>query len=187
MLRRLWQKVKLLWKLAKSERASPREIGWAVAIGAFAGCTPAIGFHGPLAMGMATLARKNRLFAWLGSRISNMVFLPFIALAEVQISYRVRTGAWLVIDREHVIDQAPKLLLDWCIGMFPVGGAIAAVMGVIAYGFAHRRDKRRARAEAAKASEKSETDATPKAETAEKEATPPTPAELPPPSSGSPA
>lgn len=178
MLRRLWQKVKLLWKLAKSERATPREIGWAVAIGAFAGCTPAVGFHGPLAMGMATLARKNRLFAWLGSRISNMVLLPFIALAEVQVSYRVRTGAWLVIDREHVIDQAPKLLLDWCIGMFPVGGAIAAVMGFIAYGFAHRRDKRRARTAAADAA-KSEKEAA--------EATPPTPAELPPPSSGSPA
>ncbi len=178
VLRRLWEKVKLLWKLAKSERATPREIGWAVAIGAFAGCTPAIGFHGPLAMGMATLARKNRLFAWLGSRISNMVFLPFIALAEVQISYRARTGAWLVIDRAHVVDQAPHLLLDWCIGMFPVGGLIGAVMGFLAYGLALRRDKRRR-----VAAERAEIEASEKPPPP----TPPTPAELPPPSSGSPA
>ena len=171
MLRRLWEKLKLLWKLAKSERATPREIGWAVAIGAFAGCTPAIGFHGPLAMGLATLAEKNRLFAWLGSRISNMIFLPFIALAEVQLSYRLRTGAWLVVDREHILDQAPHLLLDWCIGMFPVGGAIGLVMGLGAYGVAYRRDRKKQREELAKAT-----------------ATPPTrPSELPPPSSGSPA
>lgn len=149
MFRRLWQKIKLLWKLAKSERATPREIGWAVGIGAFAGCTPAVGVHGPLAMGLATLARKNRLFAWLGSRISNMMMLPFIALAEVQISHRIRTGAYLDLTIDSALDQAPHLLLDWCLGTFPVGGAIGLVMGVTAWGFAHRRDARKRRALAA--------------------------------------
>ncbi|MBX3258479.1 MAG: DUF2062 domain-containing protein [Labilithrix sp.] len=144
MLRRLWEKIKTLWKLAKSERASPREIGWAVAIGAFAGCTPAMGVHGPLAIGLATLFKKNRLFAWLGSRISNMVFLPFIVLAEVQVSHRLRTGEWLVLERYEVIDQAGTLLLDWCIGTIPVGVAIGGVMGVLSWAFALRRDRRRA-------------------------------------------
>ncbi|MBX3209004.1 MAG: DUF2062 domain-containing protein [Labilithrix sp.] len=144
MFRRLWEKIKTLWKLAKSERASPREIGWAVAIGAFAGCTPAIGVHGPLAIGLATLFKKNRLFAWLGSRISNMVFLPFIAIAEVQVSHRVRTGEWVVLDREQALDQAGTLLLDWCLGTIPVGLAIGALMGVISWAFALRRDRRRA-------------------------------------------
>ncbi|MBX3223992.1 MAG: DUF2062 domain-containing protein [Labilithrix sp.] len=144
MFRRLWEKIKTLWKLAMSERASPREIGWAVAIGAFAGCTPAIGVHGPLAIGLATLFKKNRLFAWLGSRISNMVFLPFIAIAEVQVSHRVRTGEWVVLDREQALDQAGTLLLDWCLGTIPVGLAIGALMGVISWAFALRRDRRRA-------------------------------------------
>jgi uncharacterized protein (DUF2062 family) len=165
LFRRLWEKLKLLWLLAKSERATPREIGWAVAIGAFAGCTPAVGVHGPLARGLATLARKNRLFAWLGSRISNMVFLPFIALGEIQLSHRIRTGAFIDLTRETILSHAPDLLLDWCLGTFPVGATLGAVMGLSAYGFAHRRDARRARAESL---------------------TPPTPAELPPPSSGSP-
>jgi len=158
VFRRLSEKIRLLWKLAKSERATPREIGWAVAIGAFAGCTPAVGVHGPVAMGLATLARKNRLFAWLGSRISNMLMLPFIALAEVQISHRIRTGAFVDLTRENILDQAPHLLLDWCLGMFPVGGAFGLVMGLGAYALAHRRDARKQRA------------------------TRPTPAELPPPS-----
>jgi uncharacterized protein len=171
VFRRLWEKLKLLWQLAKSERATPRQIGWAVAIGAFAGCTPAVGVHGPLAMGLATLARKNRLFAWLGSRISNIVFLPFIVLTEVQLAHRLRTGAFVDLTRDNILTQAPHLLLDWCLGTFPVGGVMGLVMGLAAYAFARRRDARKAREAAA----------------ANDGPTPPTPAELPPPSSGSPA
>jgi uncharacterized protein (DUF2062 family) len=143
LLRRLWRKVKTIWELAKSERASPREIGWAVAIGAFAGCTPAVGFHGPLALALATVLKKNRLFAWLGSRISNMVSLPFITLAEVQVSRRLRTGEWLDLDSNGALEQAPELLLDWCIGTIPVGMAIGGVMGVASWAIALRRDRRR--------------------------------------------
>lgn len=139
MFHRLWEKLKILWKLAKSERATPREIGWAVAIGAFAGCTPALGFHGPLAMGLATLARKNRIFAWFGSRISNFVFLPFIALTEIQLSHRLRTGAWVAIDRAHIVNQAPDLIFDWCLGTLPVGGTLALLLGLLAYTLARMR------------------------------------------------
>ena len=176
MFRRLWQKIKALWARAKSERATPHEVGWAVAIGAFAGCTPAIGIHGWLAIGLATLARKNRLFAWLGSRISNMIMLPFITLAEVQVAHRLRFGVFLDLTRHNVIDQAPSLLVDWCLGMFPVGGAIAIVMGFASYGVARRRDTRRRLARLAEEKEKKANEPTPES-----------PAELPPPSSGSPA
>jgi len=178
LLRRLWEKIKLLWKLAKSERASPREIGWAVFIGAFAGCTPAVGVHGPLAMALATIFKKNRLFAWLGSRISNMVFLPFIALAEVQVAHRLRAGTWLDLDRQHALDRAGELLLDWCLGTIPVGFAIGGVMGLGAWGLAHRRDTRRARATGSAPA--------PASASASASATP-SPAGPPPPSSGSPS
>ena len=144
MLRRLWERIKTLWQLAKSERASPREIGWAVAVGTFAGCTPAVGFHGVLALALASLFRKNRLFAWLGSRISNMLILPFIAIAEVQIAHVVRTGAWVTLDREHALEQGRTLLLDWSLGTLPVGSALACAMGGIAWALARRRDRKRA-------------------------------------------
>lgn len=147
MLRRLWQKIVALWQRAKSERAAPHEIGWAVAIGAFAGCTPALGFHGVVGLALATLFRKNRLFAWLGTRISNMIFLPFIVYAEVQIAHRLRTGAWanIVIDREHPFDAMWPLLLDWILGCIPVGGAIALVMGLGSWAIARWRAARAAR------------------------------------------
>ncbi len=143
MLGTLWAKIKAIWQLAKSERASPREIGWAFGIGAFLACTPAMGFHGWLAIGIATLLKKNRLFAWLGSRISNVLLLPFIVIAEVQVAHRLRVGEWLVLDRHTIIAQAPFLLVDWCIGTIPVGGAIGIVFGLAAWAIATHRRRRR--------------------------------------------
>ena len=169
MIRRLWEKLKLLWKLAKSERASPREIGWAVFWGAFAGCTPAVGFHGPLALAVATAMRKNRLWAWIGSRISNMLILPFIAIAEIQVAHRLRTGEAVSLRYEDALRRAPELLLDWCLGTIPVGAVIGAGAGLLAWAWAERRRRR-----------------TPPEEPPP-DATPRTPATDPPRSSGSPA
>ena len=177
MFRRLWEKLLRLWQLAKSERAAPGEIGWAVAMGAFVGCTPAVGLRPWIAVALATIFRKNRLFCYLGSHTSNILFTPFITLAEIQLAHRVRTGSWMDLDRKHIVDQAPALLVDWCIGALPVGIAIAATLGFVAYAIARRRDTVRARALAA---------AVP-ADAMPTDATPPSPAELPPPSSGSPA
>jgi uncharacterized protein len=143
VFRRLWNKVRLVVRLAKNERATPREVGWAIFWGVFAGCTPAVGFHGPVALALATLFRKNRLFAWLGSRISNVFFLPFLALAEIQLSHRLRTGSFAALDREHVLEQAGELLLDWCLGTIPVGFALGAIMGALAFRWAERRARRR--------------------------------------------
>ena len=142
MFGRLWQKLKTLWALAKSERATPGQIFWAVFIGAFAGSTPALGFHGPLSLALATLFRKNRLFAWLGSRISNMVFLPFIITSEIEVARFARTGAWVTLDRATILDEAPRLALDWCLGTIPVGIVIGVLTALPAYAFAVRRDRR---------------------------------------------
>jgi uncharacterized protein (DUF2062 family) len=141
VLRRWWNKLVTLWKLAKSERATPREIGWAVAIGAFAGCTPALGFHSWVALGLATLFRKNRLFAWLGSRVSNILILPFIVFAEVQVAHRLRTGDWVAIAPHRALDQASALFLDWCLGTVPVGSAVGALLGIVTWAIAARRAK----------------------------------------------
>jgi uncharacterized protein (DUF2062 family) len=144
-LRRSWEFTKRLYRAARDERASPREIGWAIGIGVFVGCSPTLGFHGVVALGAATLFKKNRLFCWLGSRICNVVTLPFIILAEVQVAHFVRTGAWLAIDTSNMLAQAPGLVLDWALGLVPVGGPIAVACGLAAFGLATLRDRRRAR------------------------------------------
>ena len=143
LIRRAWAKAKALWQRAKSERAEPHQIGWAVGVGVFAACTPALGFHGPLALGLATLFRLNRLWAWIGSRLSNVITLPLVVYAEVQVAHRVRTGQWLAIDRSQAVDQAKDLIVDWLLGMVPVGGALSAAVGLLAYvGFSLRKRAR---------------------------------------------
>ena len=134
-------RVRQLWERAKKEHATPRQIGWAVGIGAFCGCTPAVGFHGWVAVGVATLLRLNRLWAWIGSLISNIAILPFIVWAEIEIAHWLRTGATLVLDRHTILKEAHLLVLDWCLGTPIVGGSLGLVFGLIAYGISRFRRK----------------------------------------------
>lgn len=138
-LERTRSKLRELWRRAKSERATPRQIAWAVAVGVFTGCTPAVGFHGWLAVGVATLLRLNRLFAFIGSRVSNFLIIPWITLAELQVGHRLRTGEGLEISAAEALRHGPTLLVDWCIGAVPVGLGLAVVLGVVAYAVAKRR------------------------------------------------
>ncbi|HSQ63792.1 MAG TPA: DUF2062 domain-containing protein, partial [Polyangiaceae bacterium] len=95
-------RVRTLWRLAKTERATPPQVAWAVGLGVFAGCTPALGLHGWIAVGAATLFRLNRLYAFLGSRVSSVFVLPWIVLCEVQLAHRVRTGSFLALTKSDV-------------------------------------------------------------------------------------
>lgn len=142
---RLGVRVRHLVRRAKNERASPREVGEAVFLGVFAGCSPAVGVHGPIALALATVLRRNRLYAFLGSRVSNIVILPFIVLAEVQASHVLRTGHWAALTRDRVLDEAPSLLFDWIVGSILVGAALGFAVGLLAYMWAKWRSERRRR------------------------------------------
>jgi hypothetical protein len=78
-----------------------------------------------------------------------MVFLPFIAYAEVQVAHRIRCGRWveMTVDRDRALEQAGQLLLDWCLGTIPVGIVIGTLVGLLGYAWAKRRDKKLALAE----------------------------------------
>jgi uncharacterized protein (DUF2062 family) len=142
LLTRWRSRLRELWRRAKTERASPRQIGLAIALGVFVGCTPAVGVHGWVAVGLATLFRLNRLFAFIGSRVSSIFVLPWIVLAELQIAHKLRTGEYLQLTADEAMKQGPALLLDWCIGTVPVGIALAIVLGLIAYVTARARQRK---------------------------------------------
>ena len=133
-----------LWLAVKNERASPRQIGLAVGMGAFIGCTPALGFDGGLAVGVATLFRLNRLYCWVGSRLSNLITLPWIVLAEIQVAHRLRTGVWLELTTREVLDRGSELVADWLIGLVPVGVPLASAAGMGGYVIARWRQRTRA-------------------------------------------
>jgi hypothetical protein len=103
------------------------------------GCTPFIGLHAGLALVAATVLRLNRLWALIGSRVSFFALLPWITLAEIETAHRLRTGQWAPLSLSDADRQAKEWFLDWCLGALPVGGALALVLGALAYAIAARR------------------------------------------------
>lgn len=147
LLRRLYESLKNIWLLALRERATPRGIAGAVAVGVFIGCTPFVGFHAGIALVVATVFRLSRLWTVIGSRVSFLPVLFFIVLAEIQAGHRVRTGEWASLSVSTASSYANEwrsvsasVALDWGLGAIAVGGALALVFGAIAYALAKRRD-----------------------------------------------
>jgi uncharacterized protein (DUF2062 family) len=128
-----------LWRAALHERASPAGIGWAIAVGVFAGCTPFVGFHAGIAVVFATLVRVNRVWAVVGSRVSFFLLLPWIALAEIQAAHRLRTGSFAPLLSSNVLEHGREWLTDWMIGTPIIGIPLATALGTLAYALARRR------------------------------------------------
>jgi len=118
---------------AKNEHSSPPEVGFSVAAGVFSACTPLLGFHMWIALALATLFRLNRLWAFLGSRISILPVYVWISFCEIELGHRLRAGAWVHMSARDALSQGKELSLDWAIGTGLIGCALAAVCGLAAY------------------------------------------------------
>jgi uncharacterized protein (DUF2062 family) len=147
-VRRILRKLRALWLLAKREHATPRELAWAVGVGVFVGCSPWVGFHGGIAVALATLLRLNRLWTFLGSRVATFAILVWIAFAEVELGHRLRTGRWAPIHVATALEEGRALLVDWVLGSVLVGALLGVLVGGIAYAIARRRARARERDDA---------------------------------------
>ncbi|MDP9000566.1 MAG: DUF2062 domain-containing protein [Myxococcota bacterium] len=127
-----------LWENAKNEHSAPHEIGWSVAVGVLSGSTPFLGLHIWIALGLATVFRLNRIWAFLGSRISFSPLFAFVAFCEIESGHRLRTGAWVRLSPRDAIAHGKELLGDWVLGTVIVGCALAVVVGTGAYLVARR-------------------------------------------------
>ncbi len=142
-LRRYYERARSLWRAALREHASPREVGWSVGIGVFCGCTPFIGLHMWMALGLTTIFRLNRLWSFVGSRISSSVVLYVVAFSEIDLGHRLRAGAWVRIAPRDVLEHGRELFGDWLIGSLIVGTALGVILGVLAYALRARQLSRR--------------------------------------------
>ncbi len=138
-IQRLLGRARALWKRALNERSTPREVGWSVGVGVFSGCTPFIGAHMWIALGLATALRLNRLWAFLGSRVPSNVLLVGITFVEIELAHRLRAGAWAPLAWREALDHATAFVGDWFLGAALVGPALGAVLGLAAYATARRR------------------------------------------------
>lgn len=114
------------------ERATPLEVGQAVAIGVWVGTSPAFGVHGWLALAMATALKKNRVFAFVGSRVSFFLLLPWIVISEIEVGSWLRTGRTLPLERDRIVAEATRYLGDLCLGWLVLGPIYALVLGGVA-------------------------------------------------------
>ena len=128
--------VRTAWQRARSEHSSPREIALSVGLGVFCACTPFVGLHMWIALGLATLFRLNRLWAFLGSRCTFFPLFGVVAFAEIEVAHRIRTGGWLPLVASEAMARGRELLVDWAVGTLVVGGAIAIVAAGGAYAVA---------------------------------------------------
>jgi hypothetical protein len=124
------------WERARNERSTPREVALSVGLGVFCACTPFVGLHMWIALGLATVLRLNRLWAFLGSRCIFFPILPVVTFAEIEVAHRIRTGGWLPLVPSEAVARGRELLVDWALGTLVVGGAIAAVAAGGAYAVA---------------------------------------------------
>ena len=137
MLEKLLVGVRTLVRKALAEHASPGKIALSVAVGVFCSSTPLIGFHIWLALGLATLFRLNRLWAAVGSHASFGVW-PLFVFVEIEVAHRMRLGTWAPISAPEAVARGREMLLDWVLGTFLVGGAYAALLGLLAHAIARR-------------------------------------------------
>jgi uncharacterized protein (DUF2062 family) len=130
--RPLSERARELLRAALVERSSPRGIGQSVAAGVFAGCTP-LGFHGAIALALATAFRLNRLIAFAASHLSILPVYLAILFCEVEVGHLLRRGQFAHLTPGEAFDHRYELLTESLLGTLVVGAALGATLGLVAY------------------------------------------------------
>jgi uncharacterized protein (DUF2062 family) len=122
-----------LFARAKNEHSAPAEVGVAIGMGVFVGFTPFLGFHMWIALGIATMCRLNRLWAFLGSRASFLPLYVWVSFCEIQTGHRLRTGQWADLRPHEVLTHGKELFTDWLLGTGLIAGTLGVLAGLVAY------------------------------------------------------
>lgn len=140
--RNLVVKARAFWTVLRTERATPREIALAVFVGSLIGATPPFYPRTAVAAGVGTVAKLNRLWCYASSHFTgNPISSAWIALAEVQLSYRLRHGAWLALSADEVLHRGFALIGDLLLGFVIVGPPTAGLFALLAWGIASWRQR----------------------------------------------
>ncbi|MFH1466578.1 MAG: DUF2062 domain-containing protein [Pseudomonadota bacterium] len=141
-----------IWHLLKDEHSSPRELGFAAALGLFVGALPLYGLHLGICIALAWLLRLNKATVYLFANISNPLLIPPLVAGGIAIGEWLRFGAWRPLDLEQGRDFAaklsifsgrlPDLFASCMLGDALIGLVLAALFGPVVW-LAARRFQRR--------------------------------------------
>lgn len=125
-----------------TERATPRELGLAVALGVFLGALPLVACHTLAILVAAALLRLNRVAAVAASQLCMPPLVPALC---IEVGHFLRVGRFITLEGVESLRSASfaelgymglTCLWDWLIGSFAVGVVLALVFGAVAYGMA---------------------------------------------------
>lgn len=121
------------------ERATPHELGLAVALGVFLGAVPLIACHTLVILIAAAFLRLNRIAAVAASQLCMPPVVPAIC---IEAGHYLRFGRFLTLRGIEDLRSASFLelgymglgcLWDWFIGSLLVGSVLALLLGSVAY------------------------------------------------------
>jgi SAM-dependent methyltransferase/uncharacterized protein (DUF2062 family) len=131
---------------------APRQLFFAMFVGAIVGASPLYGFHLAICVVLGWLLRLNTPAMYAAANISIPPLIPFVGFASVQLGERVAHDRWLPLGKAEfrALAEGPggvKALMarffgDWLVGGVFVGAAIGLLLGAAIYVVADRRRRR---------------------------------------------
>jgi uncharacterized protein (DUF2062 family)/predicted LPLAT superfamily acyltransferase len=123
---RLWfLNFALLFLSLLRARVRPRELGLAVGLGVFVGCTPVFGFHTIIVLALAVVLRLNFVALWAGTHVSTPVLFPLVLAASLYIGQH-----WLGIGHGQGMMGH---VYQWAAGGMVLGVVLAIPIGVLTF------------------------------------------------------
>jgi len=119
--------------LLEEHTQTPGRIASAVGLGLFCGVAPIWGYQMALAALLAHALRLNKSIALCASNISFPLASPFILAAGLVLGHWLRTGAWLDLQLEGLIQRLPLFLWDWVIGSLVLAAGVGLTGLAVTY------------------------------------------------------
>lgn len=123
-----------LYLTLRTEHTSPGKLALGVATGIAVGFSPFWGVHLLLAVAAATLFRLNRVLVYAAANVVNPLTFAPVALLEIQVGHRLRTGSWMRLTLEELRGTGVTgFVSDFLVGGLVVAVAAGAVAWVVTY------------------------------------------------------
>ena len=134
----IWHPLRSI-KIMLTDRATPKELAFAVSLGVFLGSVPLIACQMLTILVVAAFLRLNRVVAIAASQICMPPVVPAIC---IEVGHFMRYGSFLTLNGIHSLHGASFLelgymgllcLWDWFLGSLLIGPVLSLVFGSITY------------------------------------------------------